>query len=82
MAPSRLSRLPQGVSHWLGHRPEPVRPRKTYEVAAWSFISAFGGLCVIQALFNYSHYFTARHVPGIIASYVGRVLSTFIDSAY
>ncbi|KAJ5983193.1 hypothetical protein N7481_005292 [Penicillium waksmanii] len=69
MSASRLSRLPTWVSHWLGYRAEPVKPLPPYQVAAWSFIAAFCGLSVVQALFNYSEYFTSRHVPLIIASY-------------
>jgi hypothetical protein len=30
----------------------------------------FCGLSVVQAIFNYSDYFTERNVPGIVASYV------------
>lgn len=70
MATSRLSRLPPWISHWLGYRPEGVKPLPTYQVALWSFITSFCGLAVVQALFNYSDYFTSRNVPGIVASYV------------
>jgi hypothetical protein len=70
MPPSRLSRLPPWISHWLGYRAETPKPLATWKVAAWSFITAFCGLSVLQGIFNYSHYFTSRHVPGIIASYV------------
>ncbi|KAJ5596945.1 hypothetical protein N7450_003403 [Penicillium hetheringtonii] len=69
MSTSRLSRLPTWISHWLGYRAEPVKPLPTYQIAAWSFITAFCGLSVVQAIFNYAHYFTSRNVPGIIASY-------------
>jgi hypothetical protein len=70
MPPSRLSRLPPWISHWLGYRAETPKPLATWKVAAWSFITAFCGLSVLQSIFNYSDYFTSRHVPGIIASYV------------
>lgn len=70
MPSSRLSRLPRWISHWLGYRPETPKPLGTYEIAAWSFITAFCGLSVVQGIFNYSDYFISRHVPGIIASYV------------
>jgi hypothetical protein len=73
MAPSRLARLPPWMSHWLGYRAGPVKPLNTYLVAAWSFITAFCGLSVIQAIFNYSDYFNERNVPGIIASYVSKL---------
>jgi hypothetical protein len=70
MATPRLARLPRWISHWLGYRPEAVKPLSKYEVALWSFITSFCGLSVVQAIFNYSDYFTERNVPGIIASYV------------
>jgi hypothetical protein len=70
MATPRLARLPRWISHWLGYRPEPVKPLSTYQVALWSFITSFCGLSVVQAIFNYSDYFTERNVPGIVASYV------------
>ncbi|KAA8649155.1 HPP family protein [Aspergillus tanneri] len=67
---SLLARLPRWLSHWLGYRPDPPKPLPQYLVWFWSFISAFCGLSVLQALFNYSQYFIDRGVPGIIASYV------------
>lgn len=67
---SRLARLPRWVSHWLGYRPEAPKPLPAYQVALWSFIIAFCGLSVLQAIFNYSDYFKERNVPGIVASYV------------
>ena len=70
MATPRLARLPRWISHWLGYRPEPVKPLSTYQIALWSFITSFCGLSVVQAIFNYSDYFTERNVPGIVASYV------------
>lgn len=67
---SRLARLPRWISHWLGYRPETTKPLPAYQIALWSFITAFCGLSVVQAIFNYSDYFKDRHVPGIVASYV------------
>ncbi|KAF2137406.1 uncharacterized protein K452DRAFT_291646 [Aplosporella prunicola CBS 121167] len=69
MSANRLSRLPPWASRWLGYRAEPSAPLPAYIVYAWSFIAAFSGLAVLQSLFHYSHYFTARHVPGLVASY-------------
>ena len=71
--PSRLSRLPPWISHWLGYRSAAPKPLPTYQVAGWSFLTAFCGLSVVQGLFNYSDYFIERHVPGIIASYVSPI---------
>lgn len=73
MAPSRLSRLPRWISHWLGYRPEAPKPLPTWQIAAWSFIAAFGGLSVVQGVYKYSDYFKARLVPGIVASYVSQI---------
>ncbi|GLI75119.1 hypothetical protein PoHVEF18_003370 [Penicillium ochrochloron] len=77
MPQSRLSRLPPWISHWLGYRAETPKPLATWKVAAWSFITAFCGLSVVQGIFNYSHYFTSRHVPGIIASYGASAVLVF-----
>ncbi|KAJ5482552.1 hypothetical protein N7475_001364 [Penicillium sp. IBT 31633x] len=77
MAPSRLSRLPRWISHWLGYRPEPVKPLPAYQVALWSFITSFCGLTILQAIFVYSDYFNARNVPGIIASYGASAVLVF-----
>lgn len=65
-----LPRLPRWVSHWFGYRPTPPKPLPQYLVWIWSFFAAFCGLCVLQAIFNYSSYFERRHVPGIVASFV------------
>ncbi|KAJ5410906.1 uncharacterized protein N7487_005265 [Penicillium crustosum] len=64
-----LGRLPQSVSHWLGYRENAPKPPAKYLVHFWSFIAAFCGLCVVQAIFNYSSYFIERGVPGLVASY-------------
>lgn len=65
-----LARLPRSVSHWLGYRENAPKPPAKYLVHFWSFIAAFCGLCVVQAIFNYSSYFIERGVPGLVASYV------------
>lgn len=82
MPQSRLSRLPPWLSHWLGYRAEPPGPLPVWKVAAWSFITAFCGLSVIQAIFNYSPSFASRHVPGIIASYVSCVEFPLLNDSY
>ena len=66
--PSRLSRLPSSISHWLGYRSGPVRPPAKPYVWLWSFIGAFCGLSIIQAVFERNSYFTERNVPGVIGS--------------
>ncbi|KAH7916090.1 HPP family-domain-containing protein [Hygrophoropsis aurantiaca] len=71
MAPHihRLSRLPLPVSRWLGYRPSPPPPHPNYIVWFWSFVAAFCGISVIQAVFINAHYFMQRGVPSIVASY-------------
>lgn len=65
-----LARLPRWISHWFGYRTSPVQSPAVYVVWFWSLLATFGGLCALQAVFEYSSYFEARGVPGIVASYV------------
>ena len=66
----RLSRLPAWSSHWLGYRSSPPRTQPIYIVYLWPFVGAFVGMSILQAVFEQNSYFTKRHVPPIIASYV------------
>lgn len=75
--PNILPRLPRWISHWLGYRPTPPKPHPQYLVWLWSFFTAFCGLCVLQAIFNYSSYFLQRGVPGIVASFVSTKMFFF-----
>lgn len=72
MTTSRLSRLPRWISHWLGYRPETPKPLPPWQIALWSFIAAFCGVTIVQAVFIYSEYFTSRGVSGIVASFVSK----------
>ncbi|TFK62781.1 hypothetical protein BDN72DRAFT_889942 [Pluteus cervinus] len=65
----RLSTLPPWISHWLGYRSSPPSKRPDYVVWIWSFIGAFCGISVIQAVFSQAQYFIERGVPSIVASY-------------
>ncbi|KAF8632502.1 hypothetical protein AX15_001838 [Amanita polypyramis BW_CC] len=69
---NRLSRLPPWLSHWLGYR-SPTTPSnppgQLWEICLWSFIGAFCGTALIQAVFGHANYFIRRSVPPIIASY-------------
>ncbi|KAG5640610.1 hypothetical protein DXG03_007943 [Asterophora parasitica] len=69
--PHRLEKWPTWLSKWLGYRP--TAPAKTPDsiVWLWSFIGAFCGISLIQAVFGQAQYFISRDVPPIIASYVG-----------
>lgn len=78
--PNILPRLPRWISHWLGYRPTPPKPHPQYLVWLWSFFTAFCGLCVLQAIFNYSSYFLQRGVPGIVASFVSTKMFFFLVS--
>ncbi|KAH7930082.1 hypothetical protein BV22DRAFT_1001442 [Leucogyrophana mollusca] len=65
----RLSRFPPAVSRWLGYRATPPATTPNYIVWFWSFIAAFCGISVLQAVFSNAHYFLERGVPSIVASY-------------
>ncbi|KAG6856613.1 hypothetical protein H0H87_002568 [Tephrocybe sp. NHM501043] len=69
-AEHRLARWPSWLSRWLGYRATPPPKRADYVVWIWSFIGAFCGISVIQAVFGQAQYFISRGVPSIIASYV------------
>jgi len=65
----RLAAWPTWLSHWLGYRASPPAKRPDYIVWLWSFIGAFCGISVIQAVFGQAAYFISRGVPSIVASY-------------
>ncbi|KAI9878767.1 MAG: hypothetical protein M1830_010569 [Pleopsidium flavum] len=67
--PKRLSRLPPWLSLWLGYRSSPPKTQPNYIVYVWSFIGAFCGLSIVQAVFGHAQYFINRRVPSIVASY-------------
>ncbi|KAK7464945.1 hypothetical protein VKT23_006153 [Stygiomarasmius scandens] len=64
-----LARLPPSLSHWLGYRSSPPPKRPDYLVWFWTWIGAFCGISVIQAVFGQARYFIERGVPSIVASY-------------
>lgn len=70
MSPSYLAQLPWWISRWLGHRElnPPAVPKSL--VWFWSFIGAFCGISVLQAVFGHAHYFINRDAPSIVASFV------------
>ncbi|KAF9267927.1 HPP-domain-containing protein [Marasmius fiardii PR-910] len=67
--PSRLSRVPTPISHFLGYRSSPPKKVQDPLVWLWSFIGAFCGIALLQAVFGQAHYFIERGVPSIVASY-------------
>ncbi|KAL0957847.1 hypothetical protein HGRIS_000032 [Hohenbuehelia grisea] len=66
----RLARWPLWFTRWLGYRASPPPKRADWVVWLWSFIGAFCGISLIQAVFGHAQYFIGRGVPPIIASYV------------
>ncbi|KAL9003655.1 MAG: hypothetical protein Q9188_003478 [Gyalolechia gomerana] len=56
------------MSRWLGYRESPST-QPPYIVYLWSFIGAFCGLSLLQAIFGQLQYFMDRSVPPILASY-------------
>ncbi|KAH8112764.1 HPP family-domain-containing protein [Phellopilus nigrolimitatus] len=64
-----LSRLPAWLSHWFGYRANSPPKTPNYIAWFWSFVGAFSGLSVLQAIFGHAHYFIGRNVPSIITSY-------------
>ncbi|KAK1219884.1 hypothetical protein PQX77_017364 [Marasmius sp. AFHP31] len=66
-----LGGLPPWLSRWAGYRATPPPAPPQYIVWIWSWIGAFGGMAVLQAVFGYADYFTERAVPppSIVASF-------------
>ena len=67
-----LARMPTGFTRFLGYRAENPQPTPTYALYLWSFGGAFCGIAILQALFGHTAYFSGRHVPSVIASFVSR----------
>ncbi|KAF6754101.1 HPP family protein [Ephemerocybe angulata] len=68
---SVLHHLPTWASRWLGYRQllSPTGPQPQSVVWIWSWIGAFSGLAVIQAVFQQAHYFVNKGVAPIVPSY-------------
>ncbi|KAJ3562187.1 hypothetical protein NP233_g9734 [Leucocoprinus birnbaumii] len=60
--------LPAWLSRWFGYRSSPPQ-NPSHIIWLWSFIGAFCGTAVIQAVFEQAQYFVKRKVPTIVASY-------------
>lgn len=65
-----LHRLPRWLSWELGYRAETPKRVPTVFVWFWTFIGAFCGVSVVQAVFERSQYFLDRHVVNIVGSFV------------
>lgn len=75
-----LHRLPQWISWGFGYRSSLPRRVPTVYVWLWTFIGAFCGVSVVQAVFERSQYFLDRHVPNIVGSFVPLHLKTVLTS--
>lgn len=74
-----LAPLPSWFNRWFGYRSAPVTKPPDYIIWFWSFIGAFCGISVIQAVFEQAHYFVRRKVPTIVASYVSLAATTLFS---
>jgi hypothetical protein len=79
MPPNRLARLPKWLSFWLGYRETPPPPQPPYIVWFWSFMGAFTGLAIIQAIFGHVPYFIDKGVPSIVSCHCPLLCSTHTD---
>lgn len=66
---SRLHILPKPISRFLGYRSTPAPPTGNILIWCWSFIGAFCGILIVEAVFETKH-FQAQGVPPVVASLV------------
>jgi hypothetical protein len=67
----RLHLLPRPISWFLGYRSKPIARIGSIVVAFWSFLGAFAGLLVVEAVFN-TKAIKDSGAPIVIASLVRR----------
>lgn len=65
----RLYLLPRPISWFLGYRKTPRKPVGSLLVHLWSFLGAFVGIAIVEAVFM-TRYFEVRGTPVVIASFV------------
>src|SRR5579859_1041696 len=65
-----LHKLPTWANWGLGCRRKLPRKVTTVVVWIWTFIGAFCGVSVVQAVFERSQFFLDRHVVNIVGSFV------------
>ena len=65
-----LSHLPLPISHWFGYRQNTPKKRPDIIIYLWTWIGAFCGVAVIEAVFQRNPYFSDRGVPIIVGSFV------------
>jgi hypothetical protein len=69
-----LHYLPLPLSHFLGYRTDTPKKRSDVIVWLWTWIGAFCGVAVIEAVFQRNPYFSERGVPMIVGSFVSSPL--------
>jgi len=66
-----LHYLPKPISHFFGYRTDTPKKRPDVIIWLWTWIGAFGGVSVIEAVFQRNPYFAVTHnVPMIVGSFV------------
>ncbi|KIM93261.1 hypothetical protein OIDMADRAFT_46333 [Oidiodendron maius Zn] len=78
---SRLHLLPKPISRFLGYRSTPAAPTGSILIWCWSFIGAFCGILIVEAVFETKH-FQTQGVPPVVASLGAAAILEFhtIDS--
>ncbi|PRP88538.1 hypothetical protein PROFUN_02949 [Planoprotostelium fungivorum] len=64
-----FSHLPPMISRFFGYRKEKPKPLPILLTIFWSFIGAFGGVSVVEAIFSRGPVFIERGVPMIVGSF-------------
>jgi hypothetical protein len=65
-----LHHLPGYISRWFGYRSDTPTKRPDVIILLWTWIGAFCGVSVIEAVFQRNPYFSDRGVPIIVGSFV------------
>jgi hypothetical protein len=65
-----LHYLPQAISYFFGYRKDTPKKRPDVIIWLWTWIGAFCGVAVIEAVFQRNPYFSDRGVPIIVGSFV------------
>ena len=67
--------LPRPISHFLGYRREAPKKQPDVIIWLWTWIGAFSGVAVIEAVFQRNSWFSDRGVPMIVGSFVSFVFN-------
>ena len=66
--------LPRPISHFLGYRKDTPKKQPDVIIWLWTWIGAFCGVSVIEAVFQRNAYFSDRGAPIIVGSFVYPIL--------